>query len=45
MPKPREYARMQEAGFPGSLLAKTLIIHQEPSARITVILVPEKVGV
>src|SRR5712691_7243161 len=36
---PREYARMQSVGYPGSLLAKTLIIHQEPSARITVILV------
>jgi hypothetical protein len=41
---PREYARMQAAGFPGSLLAKTLIIHQEPSDRITVILVPETLG-
>jgi hypothetical protein len=41
---PREFARMQEAGFPGSLLAKTLIIHQEPSDRITVILVPETLG-
>jgi hypothetical protein len=41
---PREYARMQSVGYPGSLLAKTLIIHQEPSARITVILVPETLG-
>ena len=41
---PREYARMQSLGHPGSLLAKTLIIHQEPSARITVILVPETLG-
>jgi L-lactate utilization protein LutC len=41
---PREYARMQDAGRPGSLLAKTLIIHQEPSARISVILVPETLG-
>jgi LUD domain len=41
---PREYARMQSVGRPGSLLAKTLIIHQEPSARITVILVPETLG-
>jgi L-lactate utilization protein LutC len=41
---PREYLRMQEAGFPGSLLAKTLIIHNEPSGRITVILVPETLG-
>jgi L-lactate utilization protein LutC len=41
---PREYARMQQAGYPGSLLAKTLIIHHEPSGRITVILVPETLG-
>ncbi|MDX6413308.1 MAG: hypothetical protein QOH23_718 [Gaiellaceae bacterium] len=41
---PREYARMQDAGHPGSLLAKTLIIHREPSARISVILVPETLG-
>ncbi len=41
---PREYARMQSVGYPGSLLAKTLIIHNEPSARITVILVPETLG-
>jgi hypothetical protein len=41
---PREYVRMQEAGFPGSLLAKTLIIHYEPSGRIEVILVPEALG-
>jgi hypothetical protein len=41
---PREYARMQAAGFPGSLLAKTLIIHHEPSGRINVILVPKTLG-
>jgi hypothetical protein len=41
---PKEYARMQDAGYPGSLLAKTLIIHHEPSARISVILVPETLG-
>ena len=41
---PREFVRMQGLGYPGSLLAKTLIIHQEPSARITVILVPETLG-
>jgi hypothetical protein len=41
---PREYARMQDAGFPGSLLAKTLIIHHEPSSRISVILVPKTLG-
>jgi LUD domain len=41
---PREYVRMQSVGFPGSLLAKTLIIHHEPSGRITVILVPQTIG-
>jgi L-lactate utilization protein LutC len=41
---PREWARMQDAGYPGTMLAKTLIIHHEPSARITVILVPETLG-
>jgi acyl-CoA hydrolase len=41
---PREHARMQSLGRAGSLLAKTLIIHQEPSARISVILVPETIG-
>jgi hypothetical protein len=41
---PREYARMQSAGFAGSLLAKTLIIHYEPAGRISVILVPETLG-
>jgi hypothetical protein len=41
---PREFARMQSLGHPGTLLAKTLIIHQEPSQRIRVILVPETLG-
>jgi hypothetical protein len=41
---PREFARMQSAGFPGTLLAKTLIIHYQPSGRISVILVPETLG-
>lgn len=41
---PLEFARMREAGFPGTILAKTLIIHYEPSARISVILVPETLG-
>ena len=41
---PREFARMQTVGYPGSLLAKTLLIEYEPSGRITVILVPEKLG-
>lgn len=41
---PREFAGMQGVGHPGSLLAKTLIIHYEPSGRIDVILVPEALG-
>ena len=41
---PREYTRMQGAGFPGSMLAKTLIIHHDRPGRITVILVPEPLG-
>src|SRR5712671_4744937 len=41
---PREYGRMQSVGRPGSLLAKSLIIHYEPSGRIKVILVPETLG-
>ena len=41
---PKEYARMQDAGHPGSMLAKTLIIHQDPTARINVVLVPETLG-
>ncbi len=41
---PREWDRMQAAGFPGTVLAKTLIISYEPSARISVILVPETLG-
>jgi LUD domain len=41
---PREFARMQDVGYPGSLLAKTLIIHHEPMGRIGVILVPESLG-
>jgi LUD domain len=41
---PREFERMKGLGRAGSLLAKTLIIHQDPSDRITVILVPETLG-
>jgi len=41
---PREHERMQGLGFPGSVLAKTLIVHYEPTSRITVILVPETLG-
>jgi hypothetical protein len=41
---PREHARMQSVGRPGSLLAKTLIISYDRPGRITVILVPETLG-
>ena len=41
---PREYLRMQGEGYPGSLLAKTLLIHNEPRGRIRVILVPQTLG-
>jgi len=41
---PREYVRMQSAGFAGSLLAKTLIIHHETRGRISLIFVPETLG-
>jgi LUD domain len=38
---PREFARMQAVGYPGSLLAKMLTIYAQPGGRIRVILVPE----
>ncbi len=41
---PREYLRMQSLGYPGSVLAKTLIIHYERGGRTDVILVPETLG-
>jgi hypothetical protein len=42
---PREYVRMQSAGYPGgSLLAKVLTIYAQPRGRIRVILVPESLG-
>jgi LUD domain len=41
---PREFVRMQGVGFPGSRLAKTLIIHYDRPGRTTVILVPETIG-
>ena len=41
---PREWERMQQAGLPGAVLAKTLIIHYEFGHRIRVILVPETLG-
>ena len=41
---PREYVRMQGLGYPGSLLARTLILHYDPASRIEVILVPATLG-
>ena len=41
---PREHSRMQSLGRAGSMLTKTLIIHSDPTSRITVILVPETLG-
>ena len=41
---PREFARMQATGMPGTILAKTLILHREPQRRTHVILVPQTVG-
>ena len=41
---PREHARMQSIGRPGSLLAKTLIISYDRPGRTTVILLPETLG-
>jgi LUD domain len=41
---PREFARMQTVGYPGSLLAKVLTIYAQPGGRIRVILVPEILG-
>ncbi len=41
---PREYTRMQDAGYAGSLLAQVRVIHQEPRGRIRIVLVPETLG-
>jgi acyl-CoA hydrolase len=41
---PREWVRMQAAGYQGTLLAKTLLLEYEPGGRTTVILVPETLG-
>lgn len=41
---PREFARMQAAGRPGTLLAKTLLMHADPTHRVSVILVPQTLG-
>lgn len=41
---PREFARMQSLGRPGSLIGKTLTLEADFGGRIAVILVPERVG-
>jgi hypothetical protein len=41
---PREFARMQSLGRPGSLIGKTLTLEADFAGRIAVILVPERVG-
>jgi len=41
---PREFARMQAIGYPGTIHGKTLILHTEPGNRIRVIFVPETLG-
>ncbi len=41
---PREFARMQGLGYPGSLLGKTLMLEADYRGRISVILVPEGLG-
>jgi hypothetical protein len=41
---PREFTRMQDAGYAGTLLAKVLTMHQPPGGRIRIILLPETLG-
>lgn len=41
---PREFARMQSLGRPGSLIGKTLTLEADFGGRISVILVPERLG-
>jgi hypothetical protein len=41
---PREFARMQSLGRPGSLIGKTLTLEADYGGRITIILVPERLG-
>jgi hypothetical protein len=41
---PREFARMQSLGRPGSLIGKTLTLEADHGGRISVILVPERLG-
>ena len=41
---PREFARMQSLGRPGSLIGKTLTLEADYAGRVSVILVPERLG-
>ncbi len=41
---PREFARMQEVGYPGSIIGKTLTLEADFGSRIDVILVAETIG-
>jgi acyl-CoA hydrolase len=41
---PREFVRMQEVGYPGSIIGKTLTLEADFGSRIDVILVPETIG-
>jgi hypothetical protein len=41
---PREFVRMQGLGYPGSRVGKTLTLETDSTGRITVILVPERLG-
>jgi LUD domain len=41
---PREFVRMQQAGFAGTIWSDTLILHRDPRGRVHVIFVPETVG-
>jgi acyl-CoA hydrolase len=42
--RPREFARMQDVGYPGSIIGKTLTLEADFGSRIDVILVPETLG-
>ena len=41
---PREFARMQSLGHPGSLIGKMPTLEADSGGRITFILVPERLG-
>lgn len=41
---PREFVRMQGLGYPGSRIGKTLTLETDSTGRITVVLVPERLG-